>query len=133
MKKLCVRAIVATAAFAGCTQNNEEGGRAGNDTFQDVVPVLATAVKQGEVQTVRIVLEPGAGLEQQVKVEVQAHAGPQIQPKEFIVLPGDKGDVQLTITVAKDAPLCGHKIIAKGTPDKGEPTEADFTIAVNAK
>jgi len=59
--------------------------------------------------------------------------GVEVEPKEAMVLPGDKGDVQLKITVAKDAPIGEHKILAKGTPDKGEPTETEFKISVIAK
>ena len=47
--------------------------------------------------------------------------------------PGDKGDVQLKITAAKDAAIGEHKIQVKGTPDKGEPTETEFKITVSAK
>lgn len=47
--------------------------------------------------------------------------------------PGDKGDIQLKINVAKDAPLGEQKILVKGTPDKGEPTETQFSITVSAK
>ena len=49
------------------------------------------------------------------------------------VKPGDKGDVQLKITAAKDAPLGEQKIVVKGTPDKGEATEIEFKITVSAK
>ena len=133
MIRLFVGTLIAAAAFTGCTKSSEEGGRAGNDTFKIVVPVLATAIKQGELQTVRLTLERGAGFKQRVKLEVKAPAGIQVEPSSATVEPGDKGDVQLKITVAKDAPIGEHKILAKGTPDKGEPTETEFKIAVSAK
>ncbi|MEK6674217.1 MAG: hypothetical protein AABZ47_01020 [Planctomycetota bacterium] len=133
MSKAFVGAVIAAAAFTGCTKSSEEGGRAGNDTFRIVVPAMAAGVKQGEVQTVRVVLERGDGFKQRVKLEVKAPVGMEVEPKEVIVLPGDKGDVQLKITVAKDAPIGEHKVLAKATPDKGEPTETEFKIAVIAK
>ncbi len=49
-----------------------------------------------------------------------------------MVKPGDKGDVQLKITAAKDAPLGDQKIMVKGTPDQGEPAETEFTVTVSA-
>ena len=105
MSKAFVGSLIATAAFTCCTKSSEEGGRAGNDTFRIVVPAMAAGVKQGEVQTVRVVLERGKGFKQRVKLEVKAPVGVQVEPKEAMIQPGDKGDVQLKITVAKDAPV----------------------------
>ena len=133
MHKVFAGALIAAAALTGCTKSSEEGGRAGNDTFRIGVPALATDVKQGELQTVRLALERGAGFKQRVKLEVKAPAGIQVEPSGATVEPGDKGDVQLKITAAKDAPIGEHKILVKGTPDKGEATETEFKITVSAK
>jgi uncharacterized membrane protein len=46
---------------------------------------------------------------------------------------GDKADVQLKITAAKDAPLGELKVLVKGTPDKGDPAETEFKVTVSAK
>ena len=124
--------LIAASALAGCTKSSEEGGRAGDDTFRIVVPAMAAGVKQGEKQTVRVVLERGKGFTQTVKLELKAPAGLVVEPKELTVLPGDKGDIQLTTTIAKDAPIGEHKILVKGTPDKGEATETEFKISVVA-
>lgn len=132
MYKVFVGVFIAAAALTGCTKSSEEGGRAGNDTFKLGVPALATAIKQGELQTVRLTLERGAGFKQKVKLEVKAPTGIQVEPSGATVEPSDKGDVQLKITVAKDAPIGEHKIQVKGTPDKGEPTETEFKITVSA-
>jgi len=133
MIRVFVGTLVVAAALTGCTKSSEEGGRAGNDTFRIGVPALATDIKQGELQTVRLTLERGGGFKQRVKLEVKAPAGIQVEPSGATLEPGDKGDVQLKITVAKDAPIGEHKIQVKGTPDKGEPTEAEFKITVSAK
>jgi uncharacterized membrane protein len=129
---LLVVALVAVAAFVGC-KKSEEGGRAGTDTFKVVVPAIGTTVNQGEVQTVRVSVERGAGFKQAVKLEVKALAGLQIDPESTTVKPGDKGDVQLKITAAKDAPLGEQKILVKGTPDQGEPAEVEFKVIISAK
>jgi uncharacterized membrane protein len=133
MNRVFVGTLIAAAALMGCTKSSEQGGRAGNDTFRIGVPALATDIKQGELQTVRLTLERGAGFKQRVKLEVKAPAGIQVEPSGPTVEPGDKADVQLKITVAKDAPIGEHKILVKGTPDKGEPTETEFKITVSAK
>lgn len=132
MRNIFCGALIAAATLAGCSKSSEEGGRAGNDTFRIVVPAMAAGVKQGEIQTVRVVLERGKGFTQTVKLEMKAPVGVVVEPKEVTVLPGDKGDVQLTTTIAKDAPIGEHKILVKGTPDKGEPTETEFKISVTA-
>jgi uncharacterized membrane protein len=133
MSKVFVGMLIAAAALTGCKTKSEKGGGAGNDTFKIVVPAMATDVKQGELQTVRVTLERGEGFKQQVKLELKAPAGIQVDPKDATVQPGDKGDVQVKITAAKDAPLGEQKIMVKGTPDKGEPTETEFKITVVAK
>ena len=108
-------------------------GRAGNDTFQVVVPAMTAEVKQGQVQIVRVSVDRGEGFKQRVKLEVKAPAGFQVDPASTMVKPDDKGDVQLEIKAAKDAPLGEQKIQVRGTPDKGEPTEAEFKVTVSAK
>jgi hypothetical protein len=133
MSRVFVGMLMATVALAGCTKSSEEGGRAGNDTFRIAVPALATDIKQGELQTAQLTLERGAGFQQRLKLEVKAPAGIQVEPSSATIEPGDKGEVQLKITAAKDAAIGEHKIKVKGTPNKGEPTETEFKITVSAK
>jgi hypothetical protein len=135
MNKSLVGALIVAAALMvmGCDKTSEKGGGGGNDTFRITVPATAADVNQGEVVTVRLVLERGAAFKQPVKLEAKAPAGVQVELTNATVQPGDKGDVQLTITAAKDAALGEHKIFVKGTPDKGEPTQTEFRINVRAK
>jgi len=133
MSKVLLGALIAAVALTGCKSKSEEGGRAGNDTFRLVVPATATEITQGELQTVRVTLERGEGFKQRVKLEVKAPSGIEVDPKDATVEAGDKGDVQLKVTATKDAAIGEHKIMVKGTPDKGEPTETEFKITVKAK
>lgn len=134
MNKSLAGALIVAAALMvmGCEKTSEKGGATGNDTFRLVAPGTAD-VNQGEVATVRLVLERGAAFKQSVKLEVKAAEGIQVEPSNATVQPGDKGDVQLKITVAKDVALGEHKIGVKGTPDNGEPTQTEFRINVRAK
>ena len=125
-------ALVAAVALVGCNKS-EPGGRGGDDTFRIVAPAGTAAVKQGEVQLVRLSVERGEGFKQGIKLEVKAPAGLQVDPEKTMVKAGDKGDVQLKITAAKDAPLGEQKIMLKGTPDKGDPAELEFKVTVSAK
>ena len=133
MSKVFVGVLIAAAALTGCKTKSQQGGGAGNDTFRIVVPAMATDIKQGELQTVRVTLERGGGFKEQVKLQLKGPAGIEVEPKDATVEPGDKGDVQVKITAAKDAPIGEHKILVKGTPAKGEPTETEFNITVSTK
>lgn len=133
MNKVFVGVLIAAAALPGCKTKSEEGGGAGTDTFKIVVPGTATDVKQGELQTVRVAVERGEGFKHPVKLELKAPAGIHVEPEDATVQPGDTGDVQVKITAAEDAAIGEHKIMVKGTPDQGEPTETEFTITVAAK
>jgi uncharacterized membrane protein len=133
MRKVLVVALVVTAALMGCNKKSEEGGGAGNETFKVVVPTTSTDVKQGEVQIVKVSIERGSGFKQAVKLQAKAEsAGITVDPDSTTVQPADKGDVQLKITAAKDAPLGASKILVKGTPDKGEAVEIEFKVNVVA-
>ena len=133
MNKAFAGVLIVGLALTGCKTKSEEGGGAGNDTFKIVVPAMATDVKQGELQTVRVTVERGEGFKQQVKLELKAPAGIQVEPENATVQPSDKGDLQVKISAAKDAAIGEHKIMVKGTPDKGEPTETEFKITVSAQ
>ena len=133
MYKLCAGVLILVAVFAtGCKKTSTEGGITGNDTFRISVPALATAIKQGELQTVDLTLERGKGFQQSVKLEVKAPAGIKVEPNSLTIKPGDKGYVQLKISASKDAALGELKIYVRGAPDKGDPTETEFKITVNA-
>ena len=91
-----------------------------------------TKVKQGEIQSVTISLERGESFKQDVKLQIKASKGISIDPAKVIVKAGDKPDVQLTITVPKDATLGEYKVSVKGTPTTGEPTSVEFKVKVIA-
>ena len=135
MTKSLAGALVAAVALLvlGCTKSSDEGGGTGKESFRIVVPTMASEVKQGEVVTVRVAIERGGAFKQAVKLEVKAPSGLSVEPKTTTVDPGDKGDIQLKITAAKDAALGEQKIFVRGTPDQGVPTESDFKIKVIAK
>jgi uncharacterized membrane protein len=131
-KTLVVAVVIAAAALVGCNKS-EPGGGAGNDTFKVVAPALGTSVKQGEFQSVKVSIERGEGFKQAVKLEFKSSTGVTVDPDSTTVKPGEKGEVQLKITAAKDAPLGESKILVKGTPDKGEAAETEFKVTVSAK
>ncbi len=93
-----------------------------------------TKIKQGEVQSVTISLKRGDAFKQDVTLEIKLSKGEGItfDPAKVIVKAGDKADVQLTITVPKDAALGEYKVSVKGTPTTGESTSVEFNVKVLA-
>ena len=131
MKTVLVASLIAVAALVGC-KKTETGVVVGNDTFKVSVPAIGTDVKQGETQLARVSVDRSEGFKQSVKLELKAPTGLSVDPESTTVNTGDKGDVQLKITAAKDAPLGASKILVKGTPDKGEAVEIEFKVNVVA-
>ncbi len=131
---VAVALVVGAVALVGCTKS-EEGGRAGTDTFKVVVPLIGTDVKQGEIQTLHVSVERGEAFKQDVKLEFKAPKGSglDVDPGSTTVKAGDKGDVQVKITAAKDAALGDQTILVEGTPDKGDPAKTEFKVTVSAK
>jgi uncharacterized membrane protein len=127
-----IAGLIAVAAFMGCNKS-KEGGTVGTDTFKVVAPLISTDVKQGETQVVMVSVTRGEGFKQSVKLQVKAPTGLSVDPDSTTLNTGDKGEVQLKITAAKDAPLGDQKIMVEGTPDKGDTAEADFKVSVSAK
>jgi uncharacterized membrane protein len=134
MHRVVAMALVAAVALVGCKKSTP-GGRGGDDTFKIVVPAGASQVKQGEAALVKVSVDRGAGFKQGIKLEVKAPAGSglQVDPEKKTVKAGDKGDVQLEVKAAKDAPLGEQKIQVQGTPDKGDSTQTEFKITVITK
>ena len=133
MIRLLAGTLIVAAALMGCTKSSDKGGVAGSDTFTLKVPSMSTSVKQGEVQTVRLTLDRGVDFKERVKLETKAPPGLSVDPSSATIEPGDKGDVQLKVTAATDAPLGECKILVKGTPDKGGPTDTEIKITISAK
>ena len=141
MKKKIAFTIVLTlvlAAVSGCTEKPKggpEGGSVGEgEGFKIDVPTFDTKIKQGEFQSVTISLERGESFKQDVTLEIKLFKGEGItfDPAKVIVKAGDKPDVQLTITVPKDAALGEYKVSVTGTPTTGEPTSTEFNVKVEA-
>lgn len=132
MSRTLLVAFVAAAFLVGCNKS-ETGGGAGSDTFKLAGPTMSTGVKQGEMQTVKVTVDRASGFKQAVKLEVKAPTGLSVDPDSTTVKAGDKADVQLAITAAKDAPLGDQKIMLKGTPDQGEAVTLEIKVTVSAK
>jgi uncharacterized membrane protein len=135
MKKVIAITIVLTLVLAAVSSGTDspKGGSVGKgEGFKIDVPSSDTKVKPGETQTVTIKLQRGESFKQDVTLQIEAAKGISIDPAKVIVKASDKPDVQLTITVPKDAALGEYKVSVTGTPETGEPTSVEFKVKVIA-
>jgi uncharacterized membrane protein len=135
MKKVIAITVVLMlmAAVSNGTDSPKGGSVAKGEGFKIDVPTFDVKVKQGETQSVAIKLQRGESFKQDVKLEiVTAKGGISVSPEKVLVKASDKPEVDLTITVPKEAALGEYKISVTGTPTTGEPTSVEFTVKVVA-
>jgi uncharacterized membrane protein len=119
------------ATVSGCQSSSSSGGSVlKGEGFKIAVPTFATEVKQGEVQSVTVSLERGDYFKQDVKLQIEASKGIGVDPTKVMVKASDKPDVQIRITVPKEAALGEYFVSVKGTPETGEPTSTSFNVKV---
>jgi len=127
-----VKVVAPEAGYIMKSESPQGGSALKGEWFKVAVPKLDTKIKQGEIKSVTISLERGESFKQDVKLEIKLSKGEGItyDPAKVIVKADDKADVQLTITVPKDAALGEYKVSVTGTPTTGEPTSVEFNVKV---
>jgi uncharacterized membrane protein len=132
MKKVIMIVVaLALVTVSGCYSSSEKGGSVlKGEGFKIAVPTFETEIKQGEVQSVAISLERGESFKQDVKLMIKTTKGISVEPTDVMVKASDTPDVQLRITVPKDAALGVYSVSVKGTPKTGEPTSTSFNMRV---
>jgi uncharacterized membrane protein len=135
MKKVIAITIVLTLVLAAVSNgaDSPKGGSVGKgEGFRIDVPTFDVKVKQGETQSVTIKVERGESFKQDVKLVIETAKGISVEPTKVVVKASDKPDVQITITVPKDAALGEYLVTVTGTPTTGEPTSVEFKVKVEA-
>jgi uncharacterized membrane protein len=124
--------VLSLAAMYGCqSSNSPQGGSVAQDEgFKIVVPAGTTEIKQGEVQTAVVSLHRDNYFKQNVRLQINTTKGISIDPTSVLISSNDKPEVQIRITVAKDASLGEYSIRVEGTPETGEPTSTVFAVKV---
>jgi uncharacterized membrane protein len=118
-------------AVCGCQSSSPRGGSVvKGEGFKIAVPTLDTKLKQGETQSVTVSLERGDYFKQDVKLQIEAFKGISVEPTSVIIKASDTPDVQIKITVPKDAALGEYSVSVKGIPKTGESTSTAFTVKV---
>lgn len=128
--------LSAMLMVSGCYTVQSKSSKGGSvregEGFKISVPTFDVDMKQGDVQSVTISIERGEYFKQEVKLEIFAVKGISVEPTSVTVKASDMPDVQLRITVPKDAALGAYLVSVKGTPKTGEPAVTDFNVKVVA-
>ena len=135
MKNVIAITIMLTLVLAAVS-NGADSPKGGSvvkgEGFNISVPTFATEVKQGETQNVTIKLQRGESFKQDVTLEIKLVNGKGItfNPAKVLVKAGDKPDVQIQVSAAKDAAISEYRVSVMGTPKTGEPASTEFNIKV---
>jgi len=134
MRKWLSLAAVAVIA-AGCNKS-PEGGTPGTDSsFKISGPNFPSMIKQGNTETASLSLDRGKAFTKDVKLSVKTSENSKINAKlnKDVIKASEPTDFNVTLEVAKDAPLANHTVTVTGTPEGGgAPTSVDFTVRVTA-
>lgn len=129
MAFLNITLLVAFLSAAGCRNTSNMGGIAPkNEEFSISVP-SSCKIKQGETETIKLMLNRGAYFKQNVQLEIKAD-GIQVTPENILVNSSDSSDVEIQITVGKDTALGEYIASVKGTPVNGRSASTTFKVKV---
>lgn len=134
---LLTAAVLAAAFAAGCGNTSPTGGNPSTptkaDKFTVKAPMMATAIKQGDRQTVTLTLDRGSDFKEAVSLAAEAPKGLKADLSSKTVQPGEPADVTLTIEAEKDAAIADHVVKVTATPKTGNATSVDVKVKVEQK
>ena len=136
-------AMGAAVALYGCSQDSTPGGPGTalpesekpmigqtDNTFTLEVPMIATSVKQGEMDTVSIGIDRGTNFSQDVSLSFDnIPTGVTIEPARAAI-PKTEEEVELTVHASMDAALGDFIVKVTGQPDAGAAAMADLSITI---
>lgn len=130
-KIITVALMLAVATMYGCQSSSSRGGSViKGEGFKIAVPTFTTVIKQGETQSIAVLLERGSYFKQDVKLQIEAAKGIVVEPTSVAIKANERPDMQLMITAAQDAALGEYRVSVKGTPETGEPASTEFKVRV---
>ena len=135
-KAIMIVVTLALITISGCYTVQSDSPKGGSvlkgEGFKIAVPTFDVKIKQGEVQSVAISLKRGDYFKQDVELQIEAAKGISVEPTMVLVEASKTPDVQITITVPKDAALGEYRVSVKGTPKIGEPASTEFNVKIVA-
>ncbi len=129
---IAISMLFALITTSGCWNTSSQGGTAPvNEEFSITVPSSITII-QGETATATATLNRGAYFKRDVQLNITTDSI-GVTPGSILVKASDKPDVQIKITVPKNAALGEYRVSIKGTPATGQSTTTAFTVKVVAQ
>jgi len=138
MRHILMAAVVlAGTVMLGCNKS-KSGGKTSDSTpssatFDVKAPALATTIKQGDKQTVKLTLERGKDFKQAVSFKAEPPSGLKVDLEPTKIKAGDPETFTASVTVGKDAALGEHKVKVTATPDTGNAVSVEFKVTVEKK
>jgi uncharacterized membrane protein len=130
MKRMMIfGALLTLSAIVGCG-GPEGGGLGPGEGFSLGTPFFATKVQQGDRKTVTVKVKRDDYFKEDVKLEVTASPGINVEPSETVVKASDSPEVALQISAPQDAALGDYRVLVKGIPETGQSTSAEIKVKV---
>ena len=137
--------MITLAALTGCSQGTPGGpgttdttakkptyGQA-DDTFNLSVPVMSSAVQQGEKLEVSVGIKRANNFDEDVAlIFADIPKGVTIAPTNPVIKHGDT-DVKLTFQAADESALGEFKVKVTGHPAKGGDAKVELKLSISAK
>lgn len=136
MSNRIMASFVVSAALigaAGCNQSPQGGNPGTNDSFKVSAPSMATTLKQGEKETVKLSVVRGTDFKKAVAIKADAPTGLKVVMNTTSVKASDPADLSFTVEADKTAPLGDHTVKITATPDSGAATVVDVKVTVTEK
>ncbi|MFO0880867.1 MAG: NEW3 domain-containing protein [Gemmataceae bacterium] len=136
-RMLLTGALLVVAGLMGCNQSDRGGNNSdrtpSSATFRVSAPTLATTIKQGDKQTVKLSLDRGSNFKETVALKADAPSGITVDLEPRNVKASDSADATASVSVAKDAAVGEHKVKVTATPETGNATDVTFSVKVEKK
>ena len=132
MKKFALGLTVLALGLAvGCNSTNSGSGAAAGSYKITGLPATSVSLKQGESQKVKMTVSKTKEFKEDVTVKFEAPTGITVEPSSVTVKAADGGDLEVTVSAAKDAPVGEGTVKVTGTAKGGSPVMGEFKVKVD--
>jgi uncharacterized membrane protein len=135
-KLLAGLAIVGLVALAGCHNTSATGGGTPTGgTFKFEAPKMATTVKHGSTETIKVPVNK-KDFKDDIHLSVvppEEAKGMKVDVEPKTLKASDPGEVNLKVTAGDKTPPGEYKIKIIGKPTKGTETDSIVTVKVPEK
>lgn len=97
------------------------------------VPYFDTHIKQGEFQTIKVIVQRGVYFHQDVEVNVTGSHGISVKPSRVIITKDGKQSAQFLVETTKNTAVGDYNLVVHGTPESGVPVSVGFGIRVESQ